>query len=636
MRPKIADLVKWGPGRRGFLVQFLRQEIDRAKGARSKLEETWRSHLNLYRAPLDQGIAHYPFEGASNVTIPIAAMNVDPILARWMQNIHAGDNLWTLKPLNERWLDRAKPLQDYLTWIDRMQIKMWDVNYRVFLETLKLGTGIYKTSWRYERRRKVGYSRTKQRERQIQTINQPFVDQVHLANFLIPSEARAIDPDAQGGARWVAERHRIFPNQLRAMGEGQEPFLPNFIKPAVDFVIRFWESADTEHQQTVAELDELGTSLSQVHGRPIELWEVHARFDTTGNGIDDDIVIMFHVPTLTILRATYATKPFRPYSVIRYMRGDGFYGIGICEMSEVWQNVGSRVLNLDIDKILLSNSPMLGISPGANVVPDEPIFPGKQWHLKDPAKDLVPFHLVAPGSFDIAQLRAYLDTQVQQRTGLTDLQQGTVGSLPSRTPATTVQSLLQEGNTRLDLSIKDLRESGLSEVGLRILQNLQDQANDPVNNPGANDYVTLAPMILGEPEGGFVAEALQIPDESIELGVGVQLTATSGTSNKELMRQSNLALIQIVTQLAPGFIQLAQIASDSQGSPVAEVATQLFRGGAELLTRLLEQFDVRNPEEIVPTLQANVAAVESLRGGQPISPVGVGNGAGGPQGPPQF
>ena len=401
----MADRVKWGPGRRDALKQWLRHDMDRALGQRSRLEETWRKWLNLYRAPLEEGIAHYPFEGASNVTIPIAAMNVDPILARWMQNIHAGDNLWTLKPLNERWIDRAKPLQDYLTWLDRMQIKMWDVNYRVFLETLKLGTGIYKTSWRYERRSKVGYDRAKNRVLGTQVINQPFVDQVHLANFLIPSEARSVDPDAQSGARWVAERHRLFPNQLRAMGKGQAPFLPNFIGTAVEEVVKFWESADTEHQQTVTDLDKLDGSLSQVFGRPIEIWEVHARFDTTGNGIDDDIVVVFHPKTFTILRATYATMPFRPYSVIRYMRGDGFYGIGICEMSEVWQNVGSRVLNFDIDKILLSNSPMLAIAPGANVVPDEPIFPGKQWHLNNPKEDLVPFHLVAPGTFDIAVRR---------------------------------------------------------------------------------------------------------------------------------------------------------------------------------------------------------------------------------------
>src|SRR5438874_1108248 len=60
--------------------------------------------------------------------------------------------LWTLEPLNERWVNAAKPLQDYLTWLDHSLLKMWNVNKRVILEATKLGTAIYKTGWLYDRR----------------------------------------------------------------------------------------------------------------------------------------------------------------------------------------------------------------------------------------------------------------------------------------------------------------------------------------------------------------------------------------------------------------------------------------------------------------------------------------------------
>ena len=64
---------------------------------------------------------------------------------------------------------------------------------------------------------------------------------------------------------------------------------------------------------------------------------------------------------------------------------------------------------VDIDKILLSNAPMLRVGANANVVPDEPIFPGKQWHVEK--DELEPFWLASPGTFDIAGLRAYLGDQ---------------------------------------------------------------------------------------------------------------------------------------------------------------------------------------------------------------------------------
>jgi len=302
----------------------------------------------------------------------------------------------------------------------------------------------------------------------------------------------------------------------------------------------------------------------------------------------------------------------------------------------MWQDTISAVLNYDIDKILLTNAPMLAFKEGANILPNEQIFPGKLWPLTDPDKDLKPIFLAAPGSYDLNSLMAFLQEGAKQRTGVTDLQAGTIGAIPSRTPATTIQALLQEGNTRFDMSLQDVRLSGLNHVGLQILQLLQQQAGNVVNNPDGKKYVALAAMVLGQPEGQYVATALQLPFEAIETGIGVQLTATSGTANKELAKQSQLSLLQLYAQLGPQFLQLAQVIQQAPGSPMAEVATQLFRGGAEFMTRLMEQFDVRNAEDLIPNIQALLQAQGAVSQGQPLSPLAVGNGNQQPQGTPAF
>jgi hypothetical protein len=616
----MADRVQWGGTRRKAFIEWMQTEVMRVLAQRDPLARKWRKWLQQYRAPADKGTAHFPFEGASNREYPLTAMNVDPVWARFMQNIHAPNNLWTCVPLNEQWINVAKPLQDYLQWMDMHILKMWDVNMRIFPEMLKLGTSIYKTYWHYQRRNIVGYDANKQRQRFAETVNKPVVDHVPIDNFLIPPEAQDIDPDKQGGAQWVAERHRVRIPQLEAMAKGQAPFLPNFDPSAVKEVREYYEQGLTDMEQKKQELQQTDGAYYQQANRPIEIWEVHARFDTTGNGIEDDIVVFWHQESQTILRATYQILK-RPFTAVRYLRGDGFYGIGISEQLEMWQSTVSDVLNFNIDKILLSNAPMFRASEGANVAPNEPIFPGKIWYgEKD---ELEPFFMVAPGSFDINTLQAFLQDGAKQRSGLTDLQYGTIGSLPSRTPATTVTQMLQEGNTRFDMSMKDTRIA-LGEVGLSVLQHIQMNARDLVNNPDGQDYVRLAARILGEPEGQFVAQALMIPQESIELGVGVQLTATSGASNKELMKQSNLALLQLFTQLGPSFIQLAALAQ--QGGPVGETAINLFEGARQLSMRVLEQFDVTNPEEIVPNVQALLQAQGQMAAGQPISPLNSGGG----------
>jgi hypothetical protein len=627
----MTDSVRWAPGRKDRFAEWARYEIDRVNSQRQTLTKLWRTYLQLYRAPEATGIRRFPFEGASNRTYPFASMTLDPILARYLKTLHAPLNLWTLQALNERWVPVAKPLQDFLTFIDQSMLSMWDVDYRVMDEMLKLGTGIYKVGWRFEAHPVTAYDQSLKRTQVLRTINQPVVDHVPLAHFLVPPEAMAIDPDAQGGAQWVAERLRYRPDAFAAMAKSQEPFLPNFDAAAVAEVLKWEEAAPTEHQQKVAELDQLPSISSIMWKRPIEVYELHARFDADGNGFEEDIVAVFHQPTGAILRATY--NPWahgkRPYHAVRYRRGDGFYGIGICEQAKMWQDTLSDVMNFNIDKILLSNAPMLAFREGANILPNEQIFPGKMWPLGDPKNDLVPLFLTdGRANFDLQSLLGFLQEAGKARVGVTDLQFGVVGTVPSRTPAATISALLQEGNTRFDMSIQDARLSGLNHVGLQVLQLLQQQVGNPLNNPDGQQYISLAAMVLGQPEGQFTAQALELPFESIETGIGVQLTATSGTANRELAKQNQLALLQLYAQLGPQFLQLAQVVQSAPGTPMAETATQLFRGGAEFMARLMEQFDVRNAEDLIPNVQALLQAQNSVSNGQPISLFAQGQGMG--------
>ena len=113
-----------------------------------------------------------------------------------------------------------------------------------------------------------------------------------------------------------------------------------------------------------------------------------------------------------------------------------------------------------------------------------------------------------------------------------------------------------------------------------------------------------------------------MPFESIEMGLGVELTATSGTNNQELQKQNLLALLQLFGQWGPQLVQLAQVASGAAGTPIGQTAAELFDGARELILRVLEQFDIRDPEQIAPgSLEALIGAQGSLANGQQISPM---------------
>lgn len=625
----MAEPIVWGPGREAAFIAQLDHELIEAQGARTGLDRQHRDWLAQYRPSAKSGPKSFPYEGAFNYTLPLTSIDVDVLYARFMQTVHAPENMWTLQALNERWIDAAKPLQDFLQVLDHRLLRMYNVNKRVFLETTKLGTGIYKTGWQYERRNVWGYDAAGKRQRQQRVVSAPFVDHVKLSDFYFPAYAYAVQSDEQGGAPWVAERIRVPLGRLYAMAEATAPFLPNISKDTVRFIASFEESEKPPQDVKVQELDyarranmgsgtkldgddfdrdkERGTpnGASIQKPREVELWEIHARFGTKSAFEEDDIVVWYHAPTRKIVRAIYAQYDHgkRPYDKIVYFPGDGFWGIGVCEQKEMFQALGSDLMNFTLDNVVLANSRMIIAKQGANIAPGEPIYPWKVFMSEGNVRDefgVFPMADIYPSLPMMSQMIASIG---EKRTGISDIQLGQMQNLPGRTPATTMMSLLQEGNRRPDLTIRDMRYEGLSVVGLRVLQLCQQYISSPVNFEGAT-WLKMITDTLGQPEGNFVADKLRMPLEPVELGVGVSLTATSGSANKEVERQGALQLLQLASQVGPQVLQLVQVAMQAQGTPLADVAINSARGLQTLYKRTLEQFDVRDAEDVAALLDA--------------------------------
>jgi hypothetical protein len=618
----LADPIKWGAGKEDRFKDWFLAELTNALTARTSLEQRWIGWLAMYNAHYAGKLKKIPFEGAANETMPVIATDVDQLYASFMQTLHAAPNLWSISALNERWVNVAKPMQDFLQLLDTSVLRMYNVNKRAVLEMVKLGTAIYKTGWTFERRKVGMYDTNGKPQRVWKTRSLPFVDHVRLTDFVIPPDAYAIDPDAQGGAPWVAERMRVSPDRLKMLAKATAPNVPNIGGSALDIILRWEESSPTEYDSHVQRTDylrfrneppsepyienqiQIGTGgLGRV--KQIELWEVYARFPAVSDDEYDDLVILWHQPTRSIVRATL--NPYahgqRPYDAVRYFPGEGFYGIGVCQQKEMFQRVISHLYNCTTDGAMLGNAMMLGARSGANIAPGEPIYPGKILITDgEPAKDL---HAITLGRLDssLQGVIAMTQTYGERRSGVSDIQLGNINELPGRTPATTMVSLLQEGKRRPDLTIKDMRHEGLSRVGLKVIQLLQQYVTMPTD-VGGQRMLQVMVESLGLPEGELLAKQLTMPLESAETGIGVTISATSGSSNKEIDKQNSLALLQLAAQVSPQILQFTQVYAQTVAQPgmepVAQVAIGAANGLIELYRRALEQYDERDIEAIVP------------------------------------
>jgi hypothetical protein len=646
----VADKIAWAPGAEARAVEYLDNELTEALRTRDALVSTWIRWLTQYRPSSGRGRTSFPFEGAPDFVLPLTAIDVDQLVASFVQSIHAPENLWTTKALNERWVDVAKPVQDALQWTDANILKMAEVNERAFLEMTKLGTCIYKTGWHYEKRPVWTYDDAGRAVKGDLLRSVPFVDHIPLADFVVPPYAYNIQSDQQAGAPWVAERLRIPRDKFLAMAGTVSPFLPAIDKQTAEFIVHFEEQGPPEVDEHIqrSEYDRRtilrpldfdtddtpadtsgGQGASTRYIREIELWEIHARVATRSAVDLDDVILWYHQPTRRIVRAVYNYfhHGARPYDVIRYFPGDGFYGIGVCEQKEVFQTMASDLFNFNWANVLLANSRMVVAKAGANISPGEPFYPNKVWITDDDVGKSFGVFPMADIYPSLPQLQGMIQTLGERRTGIGDLQLGNMQTLPSRTPATTSLALMQEGKRRPDLTVKAIRRT-LGTVGLRTLQNMQQFLTRPTPAGPDSQYLLQVLMSsLGAPEGQLFGGTLSLPTENAEFGLGVSLTATSMSANKETERQGYLGLIQLAASLYPQFLQAAQFAMQGAGTPVGDIALQSMMGLQELFKRTLEQYDIRNPEEILPLddqapqqlemagLQQQAAA--ALGGGQP-------------------
>ena len=315
----------------------------------------------------------------------------------------------------------------------------------------------------------------------------------------------------------------------------------------------------------------------------------------------------------------------RPYEVVRYFPGDGFYGMGVCEQTEMFQLGESDLFNFTWDNVFLVNSRMVVAAAGTNIAPGEPYWPGKTIIVDGDVRAQFGMFPMADVYPSLPMLGADMQAKRERRNGMGDLQAGQLQSLPSRTPATTTLSLLQEGSRRPDLTLKDMRYSGLSMVGLRLLQICQQFMAQPTQggpDVGGTMLLQMAASMLGEPEGSSFTEKILMPMENVEQGLGCSITATSGTKNKETAKQDYLALMQLAGQTSQQLIGLAQIGQQMPGTPVAQMAEIAINGQVELFNRLLEQYDIPNRDRIVPDSPQELTMFPAPQGGatQPMAP----------------
>ena len=328
-----------------------------------------------------------------------------------------------------------------------------------------------------------------------------------------------------------------------------------------------------------------------------------------GKGDIAPIVVTYHRPSKKIMRAMH--NPFNtgasPFTKGRFVeirgRNDGF---GLAQQLKALQSEISTIHNQQVDNATLANTRFF-VGRRGQIKADTKIWPGKVVLTSDPKSDFIPMQLGEVYN-SMKSLEVTAMAYAERRSGVSDYTLGRESTVVGdRATATGTLAILQEGNRRFDLNVRDMRDT-LQKVGYNILE-----LNHQFRPRG------MAYLVQGE-HGESVERLLDLPPEFSALGLGLELTASTGTINRQVEQAGLIKLLGILTEN----LQLGQqaemlIANPQLPGEVKEYTIKQMEGIATIVRRIAQTFEQRNAEDIVATVTA-YEGLQAMAGGSGQGP----------------
>lgn len=595
-----------------MIHQWIDNEIDNFNLEMGAMVEDWKRWQTLYWAEPATKERTFPFKRAANIVIPLAAIAVEAIHARLMNTLFSADPFWSVRARSKEWQDCAKPTERWLqSQVERGDtLKVFEFCDVTCLELTKLGTCVGKSGYERVTKKTKQFIGDKEQDLFVDVKNGATLGRVPLTNFIM--RLSSTDPQDAG---IVGEKHRFTWSQLKQMVQSGRMDEDELMK-----IKDRWVLSNQSLQPNDAEAQVNAVRDKIAHTEPIwhETFEVHElyfAFDVDKDGWDEEIVVDYHKDSGAFLSARYNWYDdlHRPYRICNYVPVEGIWtGIGICKMTEQFQNEVTTIRRQRLDNATLANMAQIILKKGMGYGPGESIFPGKMWFVDDPSKDIREFKLseVYPSSM---QNEAAVNRDSDKRTSVNDVILG----LPQEgTPATATSDLtrLAEGNKRFDLVLKNYRRF-MSLLGGDVVTNFQLFGDQQIHWE-----------VLGE-DGQFVEQLFMLPQSLIRRGAIIELTVTDSITNQTTEKAEWMQLFQVSSNYYAQVIQMAQLITQVSGDTtiMLMLAQKALISTDKLAENLFKVYKVPGAEQF-SLLHGLIGPNGQLIAGQPQPQQQIGSG----------
>jgi hypothetical protein len=575
------------------LANYLQDEISKATDERyDQISKFSRLRLK-YRTKFPEYPKDWPIANSSQITVPIIKLTADTLTSRVYQTVMAATPLASVRTKNPTFDKFVKPYEDFLGMYSEEKLDMEDVLDTCVTETINLGTGVVEVTTLKDKRKVFAYDPLTKKYKQSTILLHDGPKAYH-----IPIEDFWIRPGQQDiqKAPWCGKELRLNWSIVKDMFFSGE-LNPKYLKKLYNKVNTASDRNESLQKQDKWDL------VEPFDWQEFRIFELCVRFDADGDGLDEELIVYYHLESNTILRKKFNTfrKGRRPWIVFRNKRiPHRFYGEGVAEMLEQLQDEISTIHNQRIDNATIANLQIIlvsrlikGLSPG------DRLWTGKIVKVTDVAKDVGTLRL-GENYPNTVQNETISRGYARELSGIGEAATGQAQPV-SRTTATAQLSLLEELNRRFDKTVKGFRK-GIKEVFVH--------CNDLFSEYGTNG---LAEEWMGD-KGAEVERVLVDPDTFAAGNVKIHIDSTKSTVNREVEFQSAIAVMNLVVQMGQQMMALAaQFAPQAAG----EVAHALVKAIEGPFRKVMEYSDSGNVDEaisVLAVLERILPAPEDLGG----------------------
>lgn len=572
------------------LAKYILDEIDASQSDQSEFLDNLQKYTDLYEGKVYE--KDFPWRDCANVRLPFTATNCEAIFSRMMNSIFAIEPFWTVKPLAKGSWDYAKNLEFFLEYASTNVLRIYEACQEWFMPAIKYGTSILKISWREEWRNFFKTENGLRRMDKRLTFRGPSLDMVSLQDFFRPSGYANIKK-----MPWCG--NRFYLNEMNVQGNIRDF---DWDKKESENCLKFPADRKGQIEDEVAEK----TGVENIVRDLFEFYEVYVMWDVKERGYYAPLQVIISPTTHNILFVD--DFPYDhgewPYVAIRYMpRENDFLGIGVIQMLEQIQRTLDTSLNQIIDNATLANARFFKWKKGSPLPRNLKIRPGAIIPMDDPAD------LVAEQMGEVYQSNPqyiqFLMNQGERRSGLTEYSLGRESPVVgSRATATSTLALIQEANRRFDLTLKDIRNSS-TEVGYQCLELWKQYTN------GLYEYMFDRPAVAQEIFNALPNTQQQMMRQSMDFSNAdfrsdyvIELKASTSAANKEMEKQNNIALYQMLTGHNQQMAQIVMQLENPQVPPgFKEFLYKLGVAQGELARRILVSSDIRDADTLAVSLE---------------------------------